>query len=94
VGSIHQKKTDKANQPTTFVEPLDPRIFQLSKEVKTSYISDIILPEAILLITVADIYEEALSLSISPRKYAMESLKETDIVDYINCLRNNPPKLM
>ncbi|KAA1136504.1 hypothetical protein PGTUg99_034052 [Puccinia graminis f. sp. tritici] len=81
-------------QPTTFVEPLDPRIFQLSKKVKTSYISDIILPEAIILITVADIYKEALSLSITPRKYAMESLKEPDIVDYINCLRNNPPKLM
>ncbi|OAV88107.1 hypothetical protein PTTG_11697 [Puccinia triticina 1-1 BBBD Race 1] len=74
----------------TSLEAVDPRVLQLSDNARLDYISDILLPEALLLITTAEIYEEASSLSVNPRQYATECLKETDIVDLVNCLRWKP----
>ncbi|KAI7955250.1 hypothetical protein MJO28_005650, partial [Puccinia striiformis f. sp. tritici] len=77
---------------TQRLEPLDPRVLQLCDHGRTSYVSDVLLPEAILLITMEEVNEEAPNHPINLRERAMDCLKETDIVDLVNCLHNNPPK--
>ncbi|KAI9620672.1 hypothetical protein KEM48_008021 [Puccinia striiformis f. sp. tritici PST-130] len=77
---------------TQRLEPLDPRVLQLCDHGRTSYVSDVLLPEAILLITMEEVNEEAPNHPINLRERAMDCLKETDIVDLVNCLHNNPQK--
>ncbi|KAA1080687.1 hypothetical protein PGT21_017197 [Puccinia graminis f. sp. tritici] len=69
------------------VGPIDPRIFQLSENQKLAYISDVILPEVLVLVTIKDVVQDASTPVLNPRAAALNSLKTPDIVDLVKRLR-------
>lgn len=65
---------------------MDPEFVKLSENDKTSYISNILLPEALILVNMSE-------CEIT-RKLAINFLKESDIVDVVRNLRNKKPGLL
>lgn len=66
---------------------IDPRFHKLSWNNQISYISDILIPVALVLITTRDFMEENEISAEEARQLAQEHLKEIDIVAWVGCLR-------
>ncbi|EHS62853.1 hypothetical protein PGT21_019826 [Puccinia graminis f. sp. tritici] len=65
---------------------IDQRFFKLTEQQQTTYVLDVIVPEAMILITQADFSDKVLD-SHDSRALAIDYLNEQDIVSLINVLR-------
>ncbi|KAA1063958.1 hypothetical protein PGT21_008402 [Puccinia graminis f. sp. tritici] len=86
---LHSMAAFLKNRYINDAQAVDFRFKALSDDQKTTYISDILIPEALILINTKEILEEFASPVEDARQLALNALKEVDIVTIVGCLRNN-----
>jgi hypothetical protein len=67
---------------------VDPRFLTLTEEKKNVYLLGVIVPEAMVLITQQDLYDEAID-EPHARSLALNHLNTPDIVSLIDTLRKS-----